>query len=487
MGGGLTQLVLSGQMDSYININPCINYYKYVYNRHVNFSMENKRIDSEGETWNLNNTINGTKKYIFRVRRLGDLISNMYLCFNLPNIYSTDEHRFRWINNIGHVIILSATIYGSGNVIIDRIYGEWMNVWNELTNKDGIEYNKLIGNIPELCGPSNKSTRYTIKSNVLFNKTYPSSGNIRDINNPSIRGRLLQVPLNFWFTRNPSLALPLYKLQQQAITVEVEFNNIEKLYQVWCDKLKLYVSPYFYKIIYGLNNFNITKFINSESYLNCYLDITYIFLESGYRKTSLLNESIVKYVVEYVTRDVNPGKITYSDSSAISDVITANNHIKELIWIIRRQDIELNFNIYDNYTASHLYNENMGILDRAEITWAGTIIRADEKAYYYNNIQPYQYHTNVPRTGIYCYSFSLFPEKIMSAGSYNNQMINTRIKITIDSNYKTKDQFSYLFKLMEQKGVPYQRKESITFDLIIFSKVTSVFSINSGSGNFIWK
>jgi hypothetical protein len=487
MGGGLTQLVLSGQMDSFININPCINYYKYVYNRHVNFSMENKRIDSEGETWNLNNITNGTKKYIFRVRRLGDLISNMYLCFNLPDIYSTDEHRFRWINNIGHVIILSATIYGSGNVIIDRIYGDWMNVWNELTNKDGIEYNKLIGNIPELCEPSNKSTRYTIKSNILFNKTYPSSGNIRDINNPSIRGRTLQVPLNFWFTRNPSLALPLYKLQQQVITVEVEFRNIEELYQVWCDKLKLYVSPYFYKIIYGLNIFNITNFINRESNITCYLDITYIFLESGYRKKSLLEESIIKYVVEYVTRDVNEGKITYNDSSVISDVITANNHIKELIWIIRRPDIEKNFNIYDNYTASHLYNENMGILERAEITWAGTIIRTDEAAYYYNNIQPYQYHTNVPRTGIYCYSFSLFPEKIMSAGSYNNQMINTRLKITIDSNYKTKNQFSYLFDLMEQKRVPYQRKGSISFDLIIFSKATSVFSINSGSGNFIWK
>jgi hypothetical protein len=486
MGGGLTQLVLTGQMDSYININPCINYYKYVYNRHVNFSMENKRIDSEGETWNLNNTTNSTKKYIFRVRRLGDLISNMYLCFNLPDIYSTDEHRFRWINNIGHIIIISATIFGSGNVIIDRIYGDWMNIWNELTNKDGIEYNKLIGNIPELCGPTNNSTRYTIKSNVLFNKTYPTADKNKDRNNPSIRGRLLQVPLNFWFTRNPSLALPLYKLQQQYITVEVEFNNIEKLYQVWCDKLKLYVSPYFYKIIYGINNFNITNFINSESYLNCYLDITYIFLESEYRKTSLLNENIVKYVVEYVTRDVNQGKIAYNDSSVTSDVITANNHIKELIWIIRRQDIELNFNIYDNYTASHLYNENMGILQKAEITWADTIIRTDEEAYYYNNIQPYQYHTNVPRTGIYCYSFSLFPEKIMSAGSYNNQMINTTLKITIDNNYKTKNQFKYLFDLMKQKSVHYQQPESITFDLIIFSKATSVFSINSGSGNFIW-
>ena len=487
MGGGLTQLVLSGQMDSYININPCINYYKYVYNRHVNFSMENKRIDSEGETWNLNNPSNNTKFYTFRIKRLGDLISNMYLCINLPNIYSTNEHRFRWINNIGHNIILSATIKGSGNVIIDKIYGEWMNIWNELTNKDGIEYNKLIGNIPELCGPTNNSTRYTIKSNVLFNKTYPSSDKNIDINNPSIRGRLLQIPLNFWFTRNPSLALPLYKLQNQEITVEVEFNNIEKLYQVWSDKLKLYVSPYFYKIIYGLNNFDITKFINSESYLNCYLDITYIFIESVYRKTSLLHESIVKYVVEYVSKDVNIGIVTYNTPSAISELITANNHIKELIWILRRPDIELNFNIYDNYTASHLYNENMGILEKAEITWAGTIIRTDEKAYYYNNIQPYQYHTNVPRTGIYCYSFSLFPEKVISAGSYNNQMINTRLNITIDSNFKTKESFEYLFKLMKQKGVIYQEKESITFDLIIFSKATSVFSINSGSGNFIWK
>jgi len=489
MGGGLTQLVLSGQMDSYIHLNPCINYYKYVYNRHVNFSMENKKIDSEGGTWDLNNPTD-TKKYTFKIRRLGDLISNMYLCFNLPDIYSTDEHRFRWVNNIGHNIILSATIYGSGNVTIDKIYGDWMNVWNELTNKDGIEYNKLIGNIPELCGPSNNSTRYTIKSNVLFNKTYPSSGTIRDINNPSIRGRTLQVPLNFWFTRNPSLALPLYKLQQQFITVDVEIRSIEKLYQVWCDKLKLYVSPYFYKIIYGLNNFNITNFINRESDVTFHLDVTYIFLESAERAKSLKDESIVKYVVESVTRDFNQGKISYNDhtdSSVTSDVITANNHIKELIWIIHRPDIELNFNIYDNYTASHLYNENMGILKRAEITWAGTIIRADEAAYYYNNIQPYQYHTNVPRTGIYCYSFSLFPEKIMNAGSYNNQMINTTLKITIDSNYKTKDQFNYLFDLMEQKRVPYKKKDSISFDLIIFSKGTTVFSINSGTGGFMWK
>jgi hypothetical protein len=75
----------------------------------------------------------------------------------------------------------------------------------------------------------------------------------------------------------------------------------------------------------------------------------------------------------------------------------------------------------------------MGLLESAQITWADTIIREDQKAYYYNNIQPYQYHTNVPRTGIYSYSFSLFPEKIISAGSFNNQMTSTSLYMKINN------------------------------------------------------
>jgi hypothetical protein len=484
MGGGLTQLVLKGQMDSYIIANPCINYYKYVYNRHVNFSMENRRIDREGgETWNLNTKTYDTKTYTFKIKRYGDLISNIYFCFNLPNIYSTDKHRFRWINNIGHNIILSASIKGDGT-IIDTIYGDWMNIWNELTNKDGIEYNKLIGNTPDLCNPNNNSTRYTIRNNKLYNITYPEMSNKDDKDNPSIRGRLLQIPLNFWFTRNPSLALPLYKMQAQELTIDIELRNIEKLYQVWSNEYKLFVSPTFYnELSPNQERIYISNFINSESYINCHLDVNYILLESEHRNKSL-NEPIVKYVVDYVKKRTEIGLVSIRNNTGTSDNVISNDHIKELIWVLRRPDLETNFNIYDNYTASHLYNENMGILEKAEIRWASTIIRSDESAYYYNNIQPYQHHTNVPRTGIYCYSFSLFPEKIVSAGSYNNQMINTNLNITIDSNIKNKKDFTYLFELMKEK-YPIS-KEDITFDFIIYSRSINVFSINGGSGNFIW-
>lgn len=198
MGGGLTQLVLKGQMDSYINLQPCINYYKYVYNKHVNFSMENRNIAPDNFSSIDLSVSTANIKITFEIKRYGDLISNMYFIFNLPDIYSTDKHRFRWVNNIGHNFISKATLLVEGNTI-EEIYGEWMNIWNELTNKDGIEYNKLIGNIPEYTNPNNNSTRYIIKNNILFNNAYPNANKEGDPFNPSIKGRILQVPLNFWF------------------------------------------------------------------------------------------------------------------------------------------------------------------------------------------------------------------------------------------------------------------------------------------------
>uniref|UniRef100_A0A6C0LEG3 Major capsid protein N-terminal domain-containing protein n=1 Tax=viral metagenome TaxID=1070528 RepID=A0A6C0LEG3_9ZZZZ len=490
MGGGITQLVLKGQMDSYINLNPCINYYKYVYNKHVNFSMENKTVIPDiNSSINLAFTTENTL-VTFSIKRYGDLLSNMYLSFNLPDIFSTDTHRFRWVNNVGHNFIKSATIRVEGS-IIDEIYGEWMNIWNELTNKDGVEYNQLIGNIPEYINPNNNNTRYVIKNNIIYNKVYPTAYKT-NIDNPSIKGRIIQVPLNFWFTRNPSLALPLYKIQNQEIKVDVNINDIEKLYQVWCDTLKLYVSPKFYNIIFK-DTININTFIRSDSYIQCFLDINYIFLDSVYRQNSLRNEGIVKYVVDYVKRQTYPvlNITSYGDNYTLT---SSYNHIKEIIWVLRRTDIPDKFNIHDNYTASHKYNETMGILESAQIKWADTIIREDQKAYYYNNIQPYQYHTNVPRTGIYCYSFSLFPEKIVSAGSFNNQMITTSLYVNINNrgnndgrkDITTKNEFKYLFELMRRKSVPYITENEVKLEVIVYTRVINVFSVINGTCNFIW-
>jgi hypothetical protein len=489
MGGGITQLVLKGQMDAYININPCINYYKYVYNKHVNFSMENKNIiPVNNSSIDLTNTTKNIQM-TFEIKRYGDLISNMYLSFNLPDIYSTDTHRFRWVSNVGHNFIKTATIRIEG-IVIDEVYGEWMNIWNELTNKDGVEYNKLIGNIPEYTSPNNNNTRYVIRNNILYNRVYPSKDKIADADNPSIKGRVLQVPLNFWFSRNPSLALPLYKIQNQEIKVDVEVNEMEKLYQVWCDKLKMYVSPAFFNNIYNVK-IDINTFLKGTSYVQCFLDVNYIFLDSDYRMSSLQTEGIVKYVVDYVKRQTFQA-LNITSNGDYYTLTSSYNHIKEIIWVLRRTDIPEKLNIHDNYTASHTYNETMGLLESARIMWADTLIREDQKAYYYNNIQPYQYHTQVPRTGIYCYSFSLFPEKIMSAGSFNNQMTTTSLYLKINNKGSdTKDitktaEYKYLFELAKRNSVDYIQEKDVKLDVIVYTRVINVFSVINGTCNFIW-
>ena len=108
MGGGLLQLVLSGQQDQYITQNPQMSFFKYVYKRHTNYSMEsiplyfetNPQLIPKGDF----------ADYKCYIKRYGDLLSNLYFSFTLPNIYSSDKYKFRWIENIGNIFIKKVTI-----------------------------------------------------------------------------------------------------------------------------------------------------------------------------------------------------------------------------------------------------------------------------------------------------------------------------------------------------------------------------------------
>ena len=55
-------------------------------------------------------------------------------------------------------------------------------------------------------------------------------------------GRVVNTPLQFWFNRNPGLALPLIALQYHEVKVIIEFNEIQRAspdYQLWADYIYL--------------------------------------------------------------------------------------------------------------------------------------------------------------------------------------------------------------------------------------------------------
>jgi hypothetical protein len=404
----------------------------------------------------------------------------VFLTFNIPAIYSTNKHKFRWVTNLGYNYIKEARITIGGSTI-ETLYGEWLNIWDELTNKDGIKYNKLIGNVDELVNPFKFVPKYTIINNKMYNITYPISTS----NNPSIKQRQIQVPLNFWFTKNPSLALPLLKLQNNEVYLEIDTIDIgfNGLFQVWSNILNMYVSPILYNRVHQ-DKIDITSFVSASDRVfdvRNQLICSYVYLDSIERSTLLLNTNKINYVISTAKRTISEFNI--SELHKTIDITNANHHIKELIWIARRKDSIKNFNNHMNYTATpEEYKENMGILDRIEIIWNREISRSDNDAEYYNNIVPYKYHTNIPRTGLYCYSFSLFPEKQVSAGSYDNTSIRTSLSIYVKENIKNDEEVNRIKNLYN--SISETSYEDTIVEIVIYAIDVNIFSLSNGIAGF---
>ena len=127
MGGGLMRFVAYGAQDIYLTGNPQITFFKVVYRRHTNFSMEA-----------IEQTFNGTRnfggKVTATISRNGDLVSGLYVTFNPSRVTGTvDNSKTNDLYaNIGYGLIKEVDIEIGGQRI-DRQFGKWMNVWNDLT------------------------------------------------------------------------------------------------------------------------------------------------------------------------------------------------------------------------------------------------------------------------------------------------------------------------------------------------------------------
>ena len=180
MGGGLLQLVAYGAQDVYLTGNPQITFFKVVYRRHTNFSIE-----SIQQTFN--GTVTNGGRVTCQISRNGDLVHKLYLVLNSDGDDARDA--------------VSKVEVEIGGQLIDRQYGKWMTIWNELTL------------------PVGKKDGYMNMVNDATNNRY--------------------VPLEFWFCRNIGLALPLIALQYHEVKINVEFASSITSAELWADQIFL--------------------------------------------------------------------------------------------------------------------------------------------------------------------------------------------------------------------------------------------------------
>ena len=216
MGGGLMQLVAYGAQDIYLTGNPQITFFKVVYRRHTNFSME-----AIEQTWSGNSDANG--RCTATISRNGELVSRMYIEVSNTGGDITAANN---ISNPGAHFITDVELEIGGQKI-DKHTGQWLETWAELTeqNSTGRCMGQDVG-----------------ESGTVF-QTMSCMGGVEE----QKVGSRAYVPLQFWFCRNPGLALPLIALQYHE--VKVVLNHVLTTtwagqatglkQQLWCDYIYL--------------------------------------------------------------------------------------------------------------------------------------------------------------------------------------------------------------------------------------------------------
>jgi hypothetical protein len=199
MGGGLMQLVAYGAQDIYLTGNPQITFFKVVYRRHTNFSME--AIEQT-----LNGTAGPNSTQTCTISRNGDLIHKVWIedtSGTTSPTRSVDGVIYDYIQRVDCDI---------GGQLIDRQTGDWNAVWWNLTTPES-------------------------KVNGLRNTFVGNSG---ACDSDSGAGQYYY-PLNFWFCRNVGLSLPLIALQYHEVKLTIKYGTVSKVSspKVWIDYIYL--------------------------------------------------------------------------------------------------------------------------------------------------------------------------------------------------------------------------------------------------------
>ena len=267
----------------------------------------------------------------------------------------------------GNALVKQAEIEIGGQ-LIDRQYGNWMNIWTELTVPEGKRagYDDMVGN---------KATSHSQTGSINANAA-----------------TRFYVPLQFWFNRNPGLALPLIALQYHEVKLNLELRPASELTN-------------------GADS--------TATGLGCKLYVDYIYLDTDERRR--FAQVSHEYLIEQV--QYNNGVSAKED---VQTELRFNHPVKELIWQTRGAGSDCcNFNTGVDGVCSALLQLNGHDRFRK---------RTGE---HFSTVQRYEHHSGsagdwavtslVDAGTIYSYSFALKPEEHQPSGTCNFSRIDNAV------------------------------------------------------------
>ena len=194
MSPSILQLQALGSQDVYLTKDPQINIFKYNYYRYVNFATETVKLNmNEIATFGQNTNCDITKR--------GHLLSKLFLHIKLPALVSKSGTYLSWCDTIGYNIFSDPIELLIGGVIVDKLYPQFLNAYDELSNS-----NKQSG-----------KNFMLLKSDIYSSTKHNAE---KEVN--------LIIPLDFWFTKQYNSALPLVSMLNQDIRINFKFRNFSE-------------------------------------------------------------------------------------------------------------------------------------------------------------------------------------------------------------------------------------------------------------------
>ena len=377
------------------------------------------------------NFIEIIKKYIKIIDKEYNLLIKYYE--DILKEVLNNNYKFAWVERLGYALIDYIEINIGGNKI-DKQYGQWMNIWYELTKNKNLEekFNELIGNIKEL-------TEYNKEEKPEYT---------------------LYIPLQFWFNKYIGLSLPLVALENNDVQLKFKFRSFQEL---------SYINKPFTNILGSLDN----MLINNNKQLKASLLIDYIYLDTNERL------KFARAGHEYLIEQIQINQETDLLEKKHSIKLNFNHPVKGLVWVIQRcKDLMNNDNknkcLWDKYTLEkskiddyyfedlteeeieeltdeqkELYKINKSSFKYNPILSSSLTFNDKDRCKeninnYYNYLQPYQHLNNSPNEGINSYWFSLMPNEYQPSGECNMSDIpEIRLNLNINPYFEnTKDPYN---------------------------------------------
>jgi hypothetical protein len=486
LGGGLLQLVAQGKQDVFLTGNPQITWFKMVYRRYTNFSMESQAIYFDG-------TPDFGKRLTCVIPRRGDLLGPLLLELTLPQLkykegtYVDVEGNATTVSFTGSISGTTLTVTGISTGSLPILVGMYL-IGSGITTgtriTGGGSGSGGIGTYTVSISQTVGSSEITATSKTFIIKdqndtaTYISNlghAIIEEVSieigeqeidkqtgewmhiwsklstQPGVQAGFNDMVYNYANGVEPPSTQPVLDNSVSIGGSTYQYGAV-KLYiplQFWFNK-----NPGLYLPLLALQYHPIRinlklrplsqliKFYDSACQsggacgnppelevakiieFRMYGDFVNLDTEERRRFVSNSHEYLIEQI-QYTPNISIPDK-----TSTVTVSLDFNHPLREIIWVIQR-DCMGTVNEWFNYSPVSTFlkeagNPTINMLQQALIQLDGYDRFEVRDAGYFRLVQPYQHHTNVPTdTFIYCYSFAIRPEELQPSGSLNSSRIDS--------------------------------------------------------------